>query len=268
MLSAGQFVTIDGLRLHVRRLRGDSPTLVMIHGLSDNGACWGRLAAALTPKFEIVAIDLRGHGLSDAPDVGYAPSDHARDVIAAIDALGLGSTTIVGHSLGAEAAMQAARLRPDLVTRLVLEDPPFSFAPTEGNPKDNRQVHADWVRDLEYLKSLSFEQLHALGRGQMPGWIDADLEPWARSKLEVSPKALDCLIAARPAWQLLVRAIPCPTLLITGETDLGGLVSEAMAEQACSLCAELQVLHIPRAGHSVRRDQFESYLDGLQRFLV
>src|SRR5512133_4064253 len=102
MLSTGEFVNVGELRLYVRRICSEGPPLVLLHGLTDSGACWNRVASQLTPEFEIVALDLRAHGLSDAPANGYAASDHARDVIGIIEILGLKSVTLIGHSLGAD----------------------------------------------------------------------------------------------------------------------------------------------------------------------
>lgn len=267
MLSNGEFVSANGLRLYVRRIRNEGPTLVLLHGLTDSGACWNRVAAQLTPEFDIVALDLRAHGLSDAPASGYASSDHAQDVIGIIETLGLGSTTLIGHSLGADTAIQVALLRPDLVRRLVLEDPPWSDNWLAADPKLDQQTRADWAFTLNQQKELSVEQLLAQKRKLTPQWAEEELVPWAFAKLDVRTQALDYIETARPAWQLTVRGLRCPTLLVTGDTARGALVSTAMADEACGLLPELQVLHLDGAGHCVHRDQFEGYLFGLRQFL-
>jgi N-formylmaleamate deformylase len=268
MVSTTGFVPVNGVRLHVHHHHGAGPALVLLHGLTDSGACWGHVAAHLTPEFDIAAVDLRGHGLSDIPLTGYAVKDHAEDVIGILEATGSDAATLVGHSLGADVAMQVALLRPDLVTQLVIEDPPWSHDWEQSGHSERRRLLEDWTRNLQHLKSLSFEQLLASGRLQNPNWVEQELRPWAQSKLEASVQALDYVSTSRPAWQLVLSGLRCPTLLVTGETSLGSLVSEAMADEARSLSSELEVLHLRGAGHCVHRDQFGAYLEGLRRFLA
>ena len=79
--------------------------------------------------------DLRGHGQSDAPLSGYAPTDYANDLIELIEAEDWlePPVPVVGHSLGALVALALADLRPDLVRWLVLLDPPLD--PDLRNPE-------------------------------------------------------------------------------------------------------------------------------------
>lgn len=263
-----ELVTANAIRLNVRRIRSEGSAMVMIHGLTDNGACWGRVAERFTPEYDIVAMDLRAHGLSDTPPDGYTANDNAADVIGIIEALELGSVTLVGHSLGAETAANVARLRPDLVRQLVLEDPPWNDQWTLSQPEVREKMRQDWLLPLQESKLRSFDELLVRGRQQMPHWADEELAPWVRAQLEVRIDALRFILSDRPAWQLAVRNLHCPTLLVTGEAARGGLVSEELAEQARALCPELQVLHLAGAGHCVHRDQFERYIVGVRRFLA
>jgi len=132
--------TVDGhgARLFVRRVVDPpAPPVLLLHGLGVGGSIWQSFARRLLPHLAAVAPDLRGHGQSDAPDSGYAPTDYANDLLELIEAelqprrqaqgQGQGRTPvpIVGHSLGALVAMAMAELRPDLVSWLVLLDPPL-----------------------------------------------------------------------------------------------------------------------------------------------
>jgi N-formylmaleamate deformylase len=262
-----QYVDVDGVRIHLRRIRCDGPPLLLIHGLTDNGACWSRVASHFAGQYDIVAVDLRAHGLSDAPPSGYGAPDFARDVIGVMEALDLWMTTIIGHSLGADTATHVALLRPDRVARLVLEDPPWSDDWSTRSEDDRIHLHQQWANGLELSKSRSADELVATARTNSPAWVEEELLAWAQSKQEVRFKALDCLLVDRPAWQLTVRGLRCPSLLITGETSRGALVSEAMADEARALSPELEVLHITGAGHCVHRDEFDAYLEGLRGFL-
>lgn len=268
MQFAGEFVTLDRLRIHVRRSFSEGPTLVMLHGLSDSGACWRRVASQFWPQIDLIAVDLRGHGLSDAPESGYAGSDFAQDVVGVLDSLRCSRVSLIGHSLGAETATQVARIRPDLVESVVLEDPPWSDAWVLGTASERALRAAEWARDLQALQESSFESILGRGRSENPEWDPLELEPWAESKQQFRLRALDYISSDRPAWQLVIRNLSCRVLLVTGETSRGGLVSAAMTKEARHLVPELQVLHLARAGHCVHRDQFEGYMAGVREFLA
>jgi non-heme chloroperoxidase len=95
-----------GLRLHVREWgKADGPPILFIHGWSQNHLCWaGQYDSALAGEFRLVAYDLRGHGMSEAPlEPGHYTDGRlwADDLAAIIDNLGLGRPVLVGWSYGA-----------------------------------------------------------------------------------------------------------------------------------------------------------------------
>ncbi len=95
-----------GLRLHVRESgKGDGPPILLIHGWSQNHLCWYRQCeSSLADEFRLVAFDLRGHGMSEAPLEPEHYTDGALwadDVAAIIDHLHLERPVLVGWSYGA-----------------------------------------------------------------------------------------------------------------------------------------------------------------------
>lgn len=118
------FITIGGLRLHLRDWGGPDvpPAILLVHGLASNARIWDLLAPLLAPNFRLVAIDQRGHGLSDKPDDGYDLATIAGDLAGAIVALGWSRPLVVGHSWGANVALQLAADHPDLPAGIVLLD--------------------------------------------------------------------------------------------------------------------------------------------------
>jgi pimeloyl-ACP methyl ester carboxylesterase len=119
-------VKTNGLVFHVQQL-GSGPDVVLIHGLTGDLSIWflSRAMQSLGEMNRVTVYDLRGHGYSDAPATGYTSQDHARDLIALIDALGIARASLVGHSFGAVIAVHAAVLAPERVEALVLSDPYF-----------------------------------------------------------------------------------------------------------------------------------------------
>src|SRR5690349_5870171 len=124
MPSTDTFLTIGGLRLHLRDWGGPNlpPPILLVHGLASNTRIWDLLAPLLAPGFRLAAIDQRGHGLSDKPDDGYDLPTIAGDLAGAIAALGWSRPLVVGHSWGANVALQLAADHPDLPAGIVLLD--------------------------------------------------------------------------------------------------------------------------------------------------
>ena len=80
--------------------------MLLLHGLGVGGSVWQAFARRLLPHLAAVAPDLRGHGQSDAPPDGYAPTDYAADMAELIQDMQLPTPLpVVGHSLGALVAL-------------------------------------------------------------------------------------------------------------------------------------------------------------------
>src|SRR5512138_8093 len=83
-----RFIRTNGLQLHYLEHLGDGLPIVLLPGLTANAHAFdGLIQAGLSPRFHALALDLRGRGLSDAPEDGYTMADHAADVIGLLDAL-------------------------------------------------------------------------------------------------------------------------------------------------------------------------------------
>jgi pimeloyl-ACP methyl ester carboxylesterase len=111
----------NGVRLHyVEQGDPDGQAVIMLHGFSDSSFSWSEVLPWLSPEFHVFALDQRGHGDSDRPDDGYTIGDFAGDVVAFMDAAGLSTATVVGHSMGSWIAQRVASIAPERVERLVL----------------------------------------------------------------------------------------------------------------------------------------------------
>ena len=70
-------VMANGLKINYYRTGGDKPAVVLLHGLADYGLCWTRFPLFLEPSYDVVMVDMRGHGMSEKPDNGYRAEDMA-----------------------------------------------------------------------------------------------------------------------------------------------------------------------------------------------
>jgi len=112
----------DGIQIQLAVWEGKGKEILCIHGLTANSRFWDCLASALASHHKVIAMDLRGRGLSDKPPTGYSIQHHCKDVLALIDDLGLKRPVLMGHSLGAFISLVFTAQYPQRVDRLILVD--------------------------------------------------------------------------------------------------------------------------------------------------
>ena len=116
-------VRVGDVTYAVREWAGSGPPLLLLHGFTGRAALWEPVARALAPAWHVLAVDLLGHGDSDAPaDPGrYRMERAVADLAALLDALGIARTACLGYSMGGRLALAFAHAHPERVGALVLE---------------------------------------------------------------------------------------------------------------------------------------------------
>jgi pimeloyl-ACP methyl ester carboxylesterase len=112
----------DGIEIQLTVWEGKGREILCIHGLTANSRFWDGLASSISPHHKVLAMDLRGRGLSDKPPSGYSVGHHCRDVQSLTEDLGLKHFVLMGHSLGASISLAFAAQHPEKVDRLILLD--------------------------------------------------------------------------------------------------------------------------------------------------
>lgn len=263
-------VVANGITIHYHRTGGSGSPLVLNHGATDNGLCWTRLAQELAGEYDIIMPDARGHGKSEAPESGHDSATRAADLAAFIGALGLEKPAVGGHSMGAMTTFYLAALYPDLPRCAILEDPVFrteTVVPSE----EQRRAWAERQRnEAEERRTMTRAQIMARGRERNPTWDEAEFGPWADAKLQVSSR-FSTGGSVRPAeqmgWRDLLPKITCPTLLVTGDPERGAIVTPEAAAEAARLNPQLRVVRLRDAGHNIRREQFDGFVNAVRDFL-
>jgi pimeloyl-ACP methyl ester carboxylesterase len=119
------FVTANDLNFHLIDWGGSGQYLVCLHGLASQAHMFDLVAPMLIDSFHVVAIDQRGHGLSDKPDRGYDWTTVASDLDAILRTQKIDRAWMAGHSWGGNVAVQYAADQPDRASGLILIDGGF-----------------------------------------------------------------------------------------------------------------------------------------------
>src|ERR1700716_265899 len=119
-----QMVPTNGTNLYVR-VGGKGPAVVLLHGFGFTGDMWAPLAIALAKDHTVIISDLRGMGMSDHPDTGYAKKNQAVDIAGVMDALNVQKADLVTHDIGNMVGYALAAQYPQRITRWAAIDAPL-----------------------------------------------------------------------------------------------------------------------------------------------
>jgi len=250
----------NGIDIHYHRTGGDKPPIVLLHGLMLNGACWTPLARTLEKEYDVVMPDARGHGNSSSPVHGYSYHDLAADVVSLIDALGLATPILLGHSMGGMTAALVASLNPRRLRGLVLVDPTFL------TPQRQREVHESNIADQHRrILKLPMQDFLAEMKGRHSRRSREVIELFAQARFQTSIHAFEVLTPPNPDYMQLISTLNIPSLLVVGE--VGSVVTLEMATELAGINQRLEVVQIKGAGHAVPYDQPELFSTVVQTFL-
>jgi N-formylmaleamate deformylase len=249
----------NGIDIHYLRTGGSKPPMVLLHGLTGSGACWSPLARALEGEYDVVMPDARGHGNSSTPLNGYRYEDYASDVVALIQALGLATPIVLGHSMGGMTAALVANQNATPIRGVILADPTFLSLQRQ------REVHeSDVVEQHRRLLSLDKEEVLAQARIRHAHRSPELVELVAEARMKTRIGAFEVLSPPNPEYHRLVSAIYAPILLVIADN---GVVSLEAARALQNLNPCLRVEQIQDAGHGLQYDQPERFETVVRSFL-
>jgi len=253
---------VNGIRLGYSD-RGAGLPLVFLHAFPFNRTMWAD-QEALSSRFRIITVDLRGHGESDAPAWRYSLEQYAADVHALLGLLGVSQAAFVGLSMGGYLEFTLCRHCPDLILGLVFSD---------TRAEADRPEQVKWRFDLA-------QRAAAVGPSAViDDMLPKLLSPGAyrrRPDLVERVKSIQAAapvhgivgdltaMAERPDSTDLLASIRVPTLVIVGEDDV--LTPPADAERIARGISGARMVTIPDAGHMSNMEQPDRFNRALTEF--
>jgi 2-succinyl-6-hydroxy-2,4-cyclohexadiene-1-carboxylate synthase len=264
-------IIVNGLQLNVE-IDGHGPPLLLLHGFTGSAGTWREMREAWRGR-RTVAVDLIGHGASDAPadERRYEMKRCIADLVALLDALDIGRTSVLGYSMGGRVALHLALAAPERVSALVLE----SASPGIGEAAERAaRVAAD--------RALADE----IERDGVAAFIDR----WERLPLFASqqrlPEARRAALrtqrlanraaglanslrgmgagAQAPLWNRLGE-LAMPALLVAGDEDEK---YRDIARRMSRSMPGAEAVIVPDAGHAVHLEQPPAFTRRIKEFLA
>jgi pimeloyl-ACP methyl ester carboxylesterase len=246
-----------------RSLDRRRPAIVFLHGAANDHSVWALQSRYFAHHgFDTLAVDLPGHGRSAGaplPSV-EAIADWVPQVL---DAAGLERVSLVGHSLGALATLEAASRHAGRVERIAL------LGPAVPMPVSDVLLEAARANDpaaYELIVGWSHSTARLLGGNPMPGMWMAGTALRLMNRSRSGALHADLMACTAYARGLdAAAAVRCPVLLILGTRDL--MAPMKAAQGLIAALADKRVVTVADCGHAMMAEQPDAVLDALRDFV-
>lgn len=264
-------LAVNGVHLNVDMV-GQGVPLVLLHGFTGSNASWQSHHPALAPHCQLTAIEMLGHGASDAPAelARYSLEHTATDLTAVLDELAIEKAAVLGYSMGGRIALHFALAKPERVSALVLE----SASPGLATPQE-RAARIESDENLAQLLEQQGTEAFVERWEAAPLWESQRHLPIAvRERLRVqrllnNPPGLANSLrgagtGAQPSLWPSLPNLSVPTLLIAGELDTKFC---AINRQMQAQMPNARLKIVAEAGHAVHLEQPAEFDSAVLEFL-
>ena len=260
-----------GLKLHVREFgKADAPAIFFIHGWSQHHLCWSKqLNSPLADEFRLVAMDLRGHGQSEAPSNSESYTSGrlwADDIAAVIESLALKSPTLVGWSYGGLVIGDYLRAYGDeVIAAINLVGGAVGIGPRWIGPLIGQDFVEFAPLAVSEDQTVALKAMQTLLRRMIVGEVPAETAELALAWSMLTPAAVRGHLISRDEDYLPDYAAVTKPLLVTyGAADV--IVLPAMAKALKEACATARLSEYPETGHVPFLEQAERFNNELAAF--
>lgn len=258
-------LTVRGIQVNVEIWNENAKeTLVLLHGFTGSTKTWKSVIGYLPNTVKIVAIDLIGHGKTEAPKdpARYTMIEQVKDLEEIFEQLDLNDFTLLGYSMGGRVALSYAVRFPKRLKCLILESssPGLRTEEERAARRQSDEALADeieekgirwFVEKWENLPLFSTQK-------QMPEEVQQAVrdERLSQSETGLANSLRGMGTGTQPSvWNKLIR-LSIPVILVTGELDKKFI---GIAEQMMNLLPNAEHITVPNAGHSIHVENPEQF---------
>ena len=241
---------------------GEGQSLLLIHGLGSSTRDWEAQVPFFSEKFQVVTLDVRGHGRSDKPSGPYSVQVFAEDTAELIKSLGLEPVHVVGLSMGGAIAFQLAVDSPDLIKSLVIVNsaPEMIFRTF----KERLQI----FQRLFIVRLLGMRKMsEVLSKRLFPKQEHEELRRIFVERVSQNDKRayLDSM-KALVGWSVTDRlsTIQCPTLVIAADEDYTPV---SLKEDYVAKIPNAELVVINDSRHAIPMERPDQFNKALMAFL-
>ncbi len=238
-------------------------TAVFIHGAADDHSVWSLQSRYFAfHGWNVLALDLPGHGQSDGPPCATV-GDYANRVAAFLDALGVRAAVVVGHSMGSLIALELSARRPDLVRKLALVGTAVPMVVGDvllDAARDDEDKARRMIVEWSFAPASQLGNNHAVPGMWLPGNGLALMRRMAKGVLHTDLAACKAFSQGLDA----AKTVSVPALVVIGARDM--MTSPKGAQGVIAALPDVRVATLPDAGHSMLSEAPGQVLDVLWKF--
>lgn len=275
------YESADGLELYARSYGPETAPLdvLCMHGLTRNHQDFEPMVAKLDERYRYITVDVRGRGQSDrAHDPAtYSPQIYAQDMLALLDRIGLSRVALIGTSMGGLMAMLIARMAPERVRGMVLNDigpvvNPAGLRRIASYSEDPQPV-AGWDKAAAKVKAAQADAFPDFGdadwmafarrtwRETEDGMVKPDYDPAITRSLG---EAKVGFLAKFAMWRMFGALKSHPMLVIRGE--MSDILAPGTARRMVRRHPDATLVTVPQRGHAPLLDEAPA-IDAIASFL-
>ncbi|HEX8920352.1 MAG TPA: alpha/beta fold hydrolase [Pyrinomonadaceae bacterium] len=234
--------------------------IILLHGYTDSSFSYSRVLPLLDAKYRVYTLDLRGHGDSERPVSGYKLSDFAADVLAFMDAKGIGRASLVGHSMGSFITQQVAMTAPERVERLVLIG---SATTLRNNTVQDLRLAVNALSDPVPVTFVREFQASTVYRQLPEQFMNRVVAESLKVPARVWRATIEGFFADDYRHQL--GKIKAPTLILWGDRET--IFPRSEQDSLVNALASAKLKVYPETGHALHWERPEQFVKDLEDFI-
>jgi len=242
---------------------GEGEPLLLVHGLGSSTRDWEASVPIFSKDYQVITVDIRGHGKTDKPKGPYSIKNFAKDIADILMSLGFNSVNVLGISLGGMIVIQLTIDYPELIKTLAV----VNSAPTSGDLSLFEKVINDRI---EIIKAKG---MRGIGEAIAPVLFIKPEQEELRNKFverwaENNPEAYISALKSIKAWSVSddqLHTIKCPTLILASDQDYSPV---SVKKELVKKIQNSHLVIINDARHALPIEKPEEFNAAVMEFLL